>query len=217
VGNGGGDYDERQIVDAGFLELVRLGVRRADDPLVAKSVAVVDSVIKVRTPNGETWYRYNHDGYGEMEDGRPWNWDGKYTGKGHPWPLLAGERGEYELARGEKAAAAHRLASLAAFANEGMMIPEQVWESVRSPGPRLRFGEGTGSATPLAWSMAQFIRLAANLKAGRNLEMPDIVFARYAARAASRGAGRAGRVRAMGAGAKSRIFYGRGRANLSRR
>ncbi|HEX8163940.1 MAG TPA: glycoside hydrolase family 15 protein [Pyrinomonadaceae bacterium] len=182
VGNGGGDYDEREIVDAGFLELVRLGIRRADDPLVAKSLAVVDSLIKIKTPNGETWYRYNHDGYGEMDDGRPWNWDGKYTGKGHPWPLLAGERGEYELARGEKAAAARRLASLAAFANEGMMIPEQVWDARRGPGPRLRFGEGTGSATPLAWSMAQFVRLATNLQAGRNLETPDIVSARYAAR-----------------------------------
>jgi glucoamylase len=182
VGNGGGDYDEREIVDAGFLELVRLGVRRADDPLIAKSLPVIDGIIKIATPNGEDWYRYNHDGYGELDDGQLWNWNGKYEGKGRPWPLLAGERGEYELARGEKDGAARRLDALMAFANEGLMIPEQVWDLPQSPRPDLRFGEGTGSATPLAWAMAQFVRLATNLEAGRNLETPDIVAARYSAR-----------------------------------
>lgn len=180
VGNGGGTFDEREIVDAGFLELVRLGVRSPQDPLVAKSVAVVDKVIKVDTPNGADWYRYNHDGYGEMDDGRPWNFDGKYTGKGRLWALLAGERGEYELARGEKSEAARRLDAMMGFANDGRMMPEQVWDSPFSPRPDLRFGEGTGSATPLAWAMAQFIRLAANLQEGRNLDTPDIVAARYA-------------------------------------
>jgi glucoamylase len=180
VGNGGGAFDEREIVDAGFLELVRLGVKSPQDPLVAKSVAVVDRVIKVDTPNGADWYRYNHDGYGEMDDGRPWNFDGKYTGKGRLWALLAGERGEYELARGEKSEAARRLDAMAGFANDGRMIPEQVWDSPVSPRPDLKFGEGTGSATPLAWAMAQFVRLAANLQEGRDLDTPDIVAARYA-------------------------------------
>ncbi len=179
INNGGGTFDERQIVDAGFLELVRLGIKPASDPLIAKSVAVVDKVIKVETPNGASFYRYNHDGYGEMDDGRAWNWDGKYTGKGRLWALLAGERGQYELARGDKASAQKRLDAMLGFANEGMMIPEQVWDLPTSPTPDLRFGEGTGAATPLAWSMAQFIRLAANLQEGRNLDTPDIVAARY--------------------------------------
>jgi len=65
------------------------------------------------------------------------------------------------------------------FTNDGMMIPEQVWDQVDSPSPGLRFGEGTGSATPLAWSMAQFIRLAINLKHRRNLETPAVVAQRY--------------------------------------
>src|SRR5207248_578233 len=121
----------------------------------------------------------NHDGYGEMDDGRPWNWDGHYSGKGRLWALLAGERGEYELARGEKVEAARRLDAMLGFANEGLMIPEQVWDEPVSPRPDLKFGEGTGSATPLAWAMAQFIRLAANLQEGRNLDTPDIVSARY--------------------------------------
>ncbi|GAB3550243.1 hypothetical protein GCM10027444_19040 [Actinopolyspora lacussalsi] len=41
------------------------------------------------------------------------------------------------------------------------------------------FGEGTGSATPLAWSMTQFVQLANNMDAGRNLETPDVVARRY--------------------------------------
>jgi glucoamylase len=182
AGNGGADYDEREYVDAGFLELVRLGIRRADDPLIARSLAVVDKVLRVETPNGAAWYRYNHDGYGEMDDGRPWNFDGKYTGKGRLWALLSGERGQYELARGERDAARMRLDHMLGFANDGLMLPEQVWDRRESPRAEFVFGEGTGSATPLAWTMAQFIRLAANLSEGRNLETPDIVAARYTAK-----------------------------------
>jgi glucan 1,4-alpha-glucosidase len=184
VGNGGGTFDEREIVDAGFLELVRLGVRAPQDPLVAKSLDVIDKVIRVETPNGASFYRYNHDGYGEMDDGRNWNWDGKYTGKGRLWALLAGERGQYELSLGRHLQAARRLDAMLGFANEGRMIPEQVWDRSVSPRPGFNFGEGVGSATPLAWSMAQFIRLATNLKEGRNLDTPDLVRARYAGRTA---------------------------------
>jgi glucoamylase len=119
-----------------------------------------------------------------MEDGRKWNYDGKYSGRGRLWTLLTGERGEYELARGHKKLAATRLDAMQRFANEGMMIPEQIWDKgegskLEVPSSRFVFGEGTGSATPLCWSMAQFIRLARNLQAGRNLETPDIVAARY--------------------------------------
>jgi glucoamylase len=198
LNNGGGVHDERDIVDAGFLELVRLGIRRADDPLIAKSVKVVDQVIKVDTPNGPGFYRYNHDGYGEMDDGRRWNWDAKYTGKGRLWALLSGERGQYELAACTAIARNYdyrcnagysRLNDMLGFANEGLMIPEQIWDKKEVPTkfdrqfvPDIKFGEGTGSATPLAWSMAQFIRLAVNLKAGRNLDTPSIVYKRYAAK-----------------------------------
>ena len=201
INNGAGIFAEREIVDAGFLELVRLGIKPADDPLIAKSVKVIDQIIKVDTPNGPGFYRYNHDGYGEMDDGRRWNWDGKYTGKGRLWALLSGERGQYELANAQcnkgktfavigeggnspiaidsfwKTRAEQRLDSMLAFANEAFMIPEQVWDKVDLPKnidkqfiPDLKFGEGTGSATPLAWSSAQIIRLAVNDKAGRNLD-----------------------------------------------
>lgn len=175
VNNGAGTFDEREIVDAGFLELVRLGIKRPDDPLIAKSLGVVDQVIKVETPNGTAWYRYNHDGYGEKTDGS--RWDGK--GMGRLWALLTGERGQYELARGERERARSRLDAMLAFVNDGLMIPEQVWDRPSSPRADLRFGEGTGSATPLAWSMAQFVRLVANSAEGRNLETPEVVAARY--------------------------------------
>lgn len=188
LNNGAGFFDEREIVDAGFLELVRLGIKPADDPLIARSVKVIDEVIKVETPNGPGFYRYNHDGYGEMDDGRRWNWDGKYTGKGRLWALLSGERGQYELALTPKHNSLNptmRLDAMLGFANEGLMIPEQIWDKKETPNadkqfiPTLKFGEGTGSATPLAWSMAQFIRLATNLKAGRNLDTPQVVYDRY--------------------------------------
>ncbi|MEQ1641823.1 MAG: glycoside hydrolase family 15 protein [Pyrinomonadaceae bacterium] len=203
LNNGAGMFDERDIVDAGFLELVRLGIKPASDPLIARSVKVIDQIIKVTTPNGDGFYRYNNDGYGEMDDGRRWNWDGKYTGKGRLWVLLSGERGQYEIAQcGMKSTrpdgrvalrpnqqclsrAQARLADIAAFANAGLMIPEQVWDrpDLKSPDkqfvPDLKFGEGTGSATPLAWSMAQFIRLALNIKFRRNLDTPQVVYDRY--------------------------------------
>ena len=215
LNNGAGTFDERKIVDAGFLELVRLGIKSPDDPLIAKSVKVIDQLLRVATPNGDGFYRYSLDGYGEMDDGRRWNFDGKYTGKGRLWALLSGERGQYELARFNsfkikdskglsvrqqninykndmferqrwQSSATKRLDAMLAFANEGLMIPEQIWDKPQAPAqidrqfiPALKFGEGTGSATPLAWSMAQFIRLAVNLKAGKNLETPDIVYNRY--------------------------------------
>jgi glucoamylase len=176
INSGGGTYDEREIVDAGFLELVRLGIRPAGDPLIVRSLAIVDRLIKVETPGGSAWYRYNHDAYGERPDGG--NYDGR-TGIGRLWTLLTGERGEYDVARGDLTAARKRLDTMMVFANDGMMIPEQVWDRSKSPHPEFRFGEGTGSATPLAWSMAQFIRLAINIKQGHNIETPPVVTARY--------------------------------------
>ena len=194
LNNGAGTWLESEIVDAGFLELVRFGIKSPNDPLIVKSLKVVDEVLKVETPNGAGFYRYTHDGYGEYHDGRNWNYDKTWTGKGHLWALLTGERGQYELAMmqwyedfNEKQtnpgfnpkwawAAKSRLETMQKFANKGMMIPEQVWSQNNGV---FKFGEGARSATPLAWSMAQFIRLAMNLKAGKNLDTPEVVARRY--------------------------------------
>ncbi len=138
-----------------------------------KSLAVVDKVIKVDTPNGATWYRYNHDGYGEKADGK--GYDG--TGIGRLWILFAGERGEYELANGRNA---HPyLETMQKMANAGGMLAEQVWDRSDSPRPWLKFGQGTGSATPLAWTNAQFIRLAIAIQEDKLPETPAVVRAHF--------------------------------------
>ncbi len=171
--------DERKILDAGFLDFVRLGIKGPRDPLIVESLKLIDQLIKVKTPAGDAWYRYNHDAYGETPEGG--NYDGR-NGVGRLWTLLTGERGEYELAAGNIAAARKHLDTLAGFANDGLMIPEQVWDRQDSPAASLHFGAGTGSATPLAWSMAQFIRLAISIERARNVETPRVVWERYASR-----------------------------------
>jgi glucoamylase len=172
INSGGGRYDQRTIVDMGFLELVRLGLRAANDPLIIKSLQVIDATIKRTTPSGPAWYRYNHDAYGERADGLPYD---ARRGIGRLWTLLTGERGEYELAAGRVEKARLLLKTMSGFANDGLMIPEQVWD-------RGKIGTGTGSATPLAWSMAQFIRLAMNVSRSENSETLSQVASRYAHR-----------------------------------
>jgi glucoamylase len=173
--------DERTVVDPSFLELVRLGVKRPDDPTIVSSIAVVDRRLAVDTPNGRFWHRADFDGYGEQLNGQPWNSfppDTRAT-RGRAWPIFSGERGEYQLAAGGTANA--QLAAMAGAANDGGMMPEQVWDDQAPSGsPGFPPGEGTLSATPLAWSHAQFVRLAWSIDAGRPVEQPSIVACRYA-------------------------------------
>jgi len=169
VRNGGGIWDERDVADAGFLELVRLGIRPANDPTIERSVKIVDSTIRVETPNGPSFHRYSHDGYGETYFGGPW----LGNGIGRLWPIFTGERGEYEIALGQDPTP--YLQAMLHFANQGGMIPEQVWDRAEPTALHFVFGEGTGSATPLAWSMAQFIRLVVCAQEKRVVEQPSIV------------------------------------------
>ena len=173
--------DERTVVDPSFLELVRLGVKPPDDPTVVNSLSVVDDKLAVDTPNGRFWHRFNFDGYGETKAGEPWNSfpPDTQTSIGRAWPIFAGERGEYELAAGGSANA--RLAAMVGAANDGGLIPEQVWDDQPPSGsPGFPPGEGTLSATPLAWSHAQFVRLAWSIDAGHPVEQPSVVACRYA-------------------------------------
>ncbi len=179
--NNPGEVDQRSVVDPSFLELVRLGVKRADDPIIRNTVAVVDAQLAERTPAGQFWHRFTSDGYGEQADGGPWNvnWERPTRTYGRMWPIFAGERGEYELLAGDRATARDRLRSIAATANSGMMLPEQVWDS-RPPAPGgARPGTGTTSATPLAWTHAQYVRLAWSIDAGHPVERPAVVTCRY--------------------------------------
>ena len=96
-------FPAKDIVDAGFLELVRYGIRKGGDPLMEDSLRVVDQLLKVDTPHGSCWRRYNHDGYGQRDDGGPFlGW-----GRGRAWPLLTGERAHYELAAGPRCQPVH--------------------------------------------------------------------------------------------------------------
>ena len=122
------------------------------------------------------WKRYTFDGYGETADGAPWTG----VGIGRPWPLLSGERGEYVLANGGDALP--YLQTMANTANAGYMIPEQIWDQADPTAFNHVFGKGTGSAAPLAWAMAQYVRLAQGIANGNVVETPTVVADRYARR-----------------------------------
>jgi glucoamylase len=179
--SGPNNVDQRSVVDPSFLEMVRLGIKAPDDPNILHTIQVVDSQLAVHTPNGTFWHRYNHDGYGEQRDGGPWNVGfppGSQTTIGRIWPIFAGERGEYELAAGNSAAS--YLQSMAATANDAGLLPEQVWDNNPPSGqPGFPPGTPTFSATPLAWTHAQLIRLAWSIVAGHPIEQPAIVACRY--------------------------------------
>ncbi len=167
------EYPTREIVDAGFLELVRYGVRRPDDPIVVDSLAVVDAVLKVETPSGVCWRRYSHDGYGQQADGSP------YTGfgVGGGWPLLTGERGHYELAAGRDPKACIRW--LEGFATPTGLLPEQVWIGEDLPSKHLWRGRSTACAVPLMWAHAEYLKLLRSARDKRVFDLVPEVAARY--------------------------------------
>jgi glucoamylase len=156
-----------------FLYLVRAGLRRADDPLILGSLRLADALLKTDTPNGPVWHRYLGDGYGEHQDGRAY--DG--TGVGRGWPLLTGERGHYELSAGNDPLP--YLEAMAAMASPGGMIPEQVWDVDAIPARFLFPGRATGSAMPLAWAHAEFVKLLVSRQIGHPFARPRAVWQRY--------------------------------------
>jgi glucoamylase len=163
------------IVSADALALVRFGLRAPDDPRILNTVKVIDALLKVETPNGPAWRRYNEDGYGETVDGGPF--DG--IGIGRPWPLLTGERGHYELAAGRAEEAERLVRALEAFANDGGLIPEQVWDGPDVPDADLTIGGPTGSAMPLAWAHAEHLKLRRSIDDGVVFDMPPQVVAHF--------------------------------------
>jgi glucan 1,4-alpha-glucosidase len=189
LGNGGPTLDQRSVIDAGFLELSRLGELSASDAPIQESLPVVDATIESMTPSGPGWHRYNGDGYGDgASDGHPWAPSGK--GTGHLWPALSAERGENGLQTGDATEAVSLLTAMDNFASGVGLIPEQDWElphvaaspygtdpTVASIG--FQDGHPAGSAAPLTWSAGSFVRLAADIGAGRPLDQPANTTARY--------------------------------------
>jgi glucoamylase len=200
-----------QVVDGGFLELVRYGVRRADDKAIVGSLPELDDtsradLYRVRYDftfpgvAGEFpgWRRYDVDGYGEdAKTGANYGVGGKMSPgqRGRVWPIFTGERGHYELAlaslkaagqNGKPDAAAIQairdryVKAMELFANDGLLIPEQVWDGI-GPNPHgYARGEGTDSATPLAWSHAEYVKLLRSVSDGQVWDSYAPVAARYA-------------------------------------
>jgi glucoamylase len=166
------EFEAREIVDAGFLELVRYGIRRADDPLIVDSLKVIDHVLKIDTPVGPCWRRYNHDGYGQRHDGGPF----QGFGQGRAWPLLTGERAHYELAARRDISSL--IETYEKFASGGGMMPEQIWDEPDKNG--LVFGGPAGSAMPLVWAHAEYLKLLRSVYDGRVFDKIDAVEKRYA-------------------------------------
>lgn len=163
------------LVSPDALALVRFGLRAPHDPRIVNTVRVIDALLKVKTPRGPAWHRYNGDGYGEQEDGGPF--DG--IGIGRAWPLLTGERAHYELAAGHREEALSLLHALEAFANAGGMLPEQIWDAPDIPDRELFAGRPTGSAMPLVWAHAEYVKLRRSLQDGRVFDMPSQPVQRY--------------------------------------
>ncbi len=171
---GRSEYPADEVVDAGFLELVRYGIRQPDEPLIVDSLKVVDAVLKAETPCGPTWRRYNHDGYGDPGDGTPF----VDSGVGHGWPILTGERGHYELARGGDPRP--YLRALEQFANPTGMLTEQVWDLPDRPSLHLLLGRPTEAAMPLVWAHAEYLKLLRSVRDRRVFDRFDALTQRYA-------------------------------------
>jgi glucoamylase len=172
---GQGQRDATHLISPDALALVRFGLRAPDDPRILNTVTVVDALLRVNLPQGPCWYRYNGDGYGEHEDGSPF--DG--TGIGRPWPLLAGERAHYELAAGRADAAEKLLRVMELSAGHSRLIPEQVWDGPDIPARELVFGRPSGAACPLVWAHSEYIKLRRSLRDGRVFDQPPQTVQRY--------------------------------------
>ncbi len=163
------------ILSPDALALVRFGLRAADDPRILNTISVIDAILKTETATGPVWHRYNKDGYGEHDDGSPF--DG--TGIGRGWPLLTGERAHYELARGNRDGAERLRRVIEAQTSPGGFIPEQVWDAADVPDRELFNGRPSGSAMPLMWAHAEYIKLVRSLRDGRVFDLPPQTVRRY--------------------------------------
>ncbi len=164
-----------EIVSPDALGLVRFGLRAPDDPRILNTIKMIDALLRVRLPQGPCWYRYNCDGYGEHEDGSPF--DG--TGIGRAWPLLAGERAHYEIAAGHPATAEALLGVMEHSTGSSRLIPEQVWDTDDIPERELFRGKCSGSASPLVWAHSEYIKLRRSLVDGKIFDQPPQTVERY--------------------------------------
>jgi len=169
------EWRASDIVSIDALALVRFGLRDANDPRIVNTIKAIDSLLKLETPNGPCWYRYNEDGYGETADGGPYTG----TGIGRAWPLLTGERAHYELAAGRRDEAIRLARAMESFANDGQMLPEQIWDKPDIPEKALYFARPAGSAMPLCWAHSEYVKLRRSLRDNKLFDIPPQPVERY--------------------------------------
>lgn len=190
IGNGGGTHDQRKVVDGGFLELVRMGVKSPSNAAIASTIAVYDATLKQAIASkGDAWFRYNFDGYGEANDGSNYSGNG---GRGRLWPIFTAERGMFEIARtGLGSNGSTYLSAVKAFSTPEGFIPEQVWNysslvTSQADGgwqtitpSSYTAGSPTKSIAPLSWAMGEYINLLAAIYTGSVADIPQAVCLRY--------------------------------------
>jgi glucoamylase len=156
IANGGGQALATDIIDGGFLNLVRMGVRAANDPRIITTLNIYDNptsgISQVDDKfKGMTYRRYTRDGYGE-------------AGLGGFWPLLAGERGHYAILAGDMDQARAQLFMVEKSATSTGLIPEQTISASSET--------GLGVACPLVWAHAEDILLHRSIEEGTVFDAP---------------------------------------------
>lgn len=203
--NGRGELQEKDVIDGGFLELVRYGLRAPNNKHVVDTLEEYDDQtlahpLRVKYEfkfagddnHYPGWRRYGLDGYGEdFKTGAGYGATGSDGGvgggmspdqRGRVWPFFTGERAHYELAKGENIDTLRNtyVKGLEHFANEGLMLPEQVFDGVGvNPNNQYEMGEGTNSATPLAWTHAEYVKLLRSLSDKKVWDHYPLVSERY--------------------------------------
>ena len=208
LGNGGPDADQRAVIDAGFLELTRLGILPADDPDVLASLPVVDSVIRRETASGPGWYRYGTS-TDPVTPPAPRTATATATSRtrrraprpaspGRPATTAPGTSGRccpasgpstcWRSATGPARPPCWRAWTATARASAWCPSRPGRTRTCRrrrtAPTPPLASigfvnGKPAGSASPLTWAQAQQARLVLGVGAGRPVEQPAIVADRY--------------------------------------
>jgi glucoamylase len=161
----------RTVVSPDALALVRFGLRAPDDPRILATLRVIDATLKEGFPFGPGWRRYTDDGYGEHPDGNPF--DG--AGQGRIWPLLTGERAHVAIAAKHLDEARSLAATMQAMAGNGGLLPEQTWDAADLPERELFYGRPAGSAMPLVWAHAEYLKLLRSIADGAVFDLPAAV------------------------------------------
>lgn len=203
INNGGECKDQRAILDGGFLELVRYGILEPDDSRILESLEEYndqslsdDDRVRYDFDFGGVqypgWRRYSQDRYGEKRTDCS-NFTGdNFDNRGRVWPFFTGEYGTYVIDELYKTHAGSIPSSalntvrdtyvrgMEQFANPTYLLPEQVYDGVCNSGSnRFTQGEGTNSATPLAWPHAEYVKLVRSIRDGKNVSKLDVVDSRY--------------------------------------